>query len=171
MDLVPLLGTLLYWPLQEWLIHVFILHWRPRQVAGVTLDFAVPRAHRAHHADPWRLDLIFIPLRSFLYSLPILVGLWLLITPSLPLALTGLCGFLLLTLHYEWIHFLVHTRVWPRTRLYQRLWRNHRLHHFRNENYWYGVTMLTGDRLLGTSPPAAQVAVSPTARTLVGAAQ
>ena len=33
---------------------------------------------------------------------------------------------------------------------YRRLWRNHRLPYFQNENYWFGLTMLTGDRVLGT---------------------
>jgi hypothetical protein len=169
-DLLPIAGTILYWPLQEWLIHVFILHWKPRKLFGRTLDFAVPRAHRAHHGDPWDLGLVFIPLHSFLYSLPILVATWFLITPSARLALTGLCLFLLLGLHYEWIHFLVHTRVWPKTKLYQRLWRNHRLHHFKSEQHWYGVTMLSGDRLLRTSPPPQDVPVSLTARTLIGGA-
>jgi hypothetical protein len=170
MDLLPILATALFWPVQEWLIHVFVLHAKPREIAGRSLDFAVPQSHRAHHREPWRLELIFIPFRSFSYSLPVLIGLWFLLTPNAQLALTGLCFYLVLTLHYEWIHFLVHTRVWPKTRLYQRLWQNHRLHHFKNEHYWYGVTMLSGDRLLHTAPRPADVPVSPTVRTLVGGA-
>ncbi len=169
-DLLPVVGTALFWPVQEWLIHVFILHAKPLRIFGRSFDGAVPRAHRAHHRDPWRLDLIFIPFHSFVYSLPILVGLWFLVTPSPRLALTGLCFYLLLALHYEWIHFLVHTKVWPRTKLYQRLWTNHRLHHFRSEHYWYGVTMLSGDHLLGTSPRPADLPASPTARTLEASA-
>jgi len=169
-DLVPVLALVLLWPLQEWLIHVFVLHWRPRTWHGRRLDFDVPRKHRAHHAEPWRLDLVFIPMGSFLYSIPILVGLWWLVTPGPALALTGISAHLALALHYEWVHFGVHTRIWPRSRVYQRLWRNHRLHHFKNEHYWYGVTMLGGDRLLGSAPEPGAVATSPTARSLLGAA-
>ena len=44
--------------------------------------------------------------------------------------------------------------------------RNHRLHHFKNEHYWFGVTMLGADRLLRTAPQAEDVERSPTARTL-----
>jgi hypothetical protein len=165
-DLAVVAGLLLYWPVQEWLIHVFILHFRPRRLGGRTLDFEVPRLHRAHHRDPWRLDLLFIPFHSFLYSLPILVGLWYLVTPSAPLAWSGVAAHLVLTLHYEWVHFLVHTRVVPKSRLYRRLWRNHRLHHFKNEHYWFGVSMLSGDRLLRTAPDHRGVETSPTARTL-----
>jgi hypothetical protein len=165
-DLAAAGGLLLVWPVQEWLIHVFILHAKPRRILGRSVDFRVPRAHRAHHRDPWDLELVFIPFHSFLYSLPLLVALWLAIARSLPVALTGITAHLALALHYEWVHYLVHTAVVPRTRLYARLWKNHRRHHFKNESYWYGVTMLGGDRLLGTAPPFDAVPASPTARTL-----
>lgn len=167
-DVVPVLALLAFWPIQEWLIHVFILHRRPTRWRGRTVDFRVPRKHRAHHADPWRLDLVFIPFHSFAYSLPILVGLWLLVAPSTPLALTGICAHLALALHYEWVHYLCHTRVSPRLGYYQRLVKNHRRHHFKNEHYWYGVTTLGGDRLLGTAPEPGAVPTSPTARSLGG---
>jgi len=167
-DVAPVLALLLYWPIQEWLIHVYILHRPPTQWRGRTIDFRVPRKHRAHHADPWRLDLVFIPLHSFAYSLPILLALWLLLAPTTALALTGICAHLALALHYEWVHYLCHTRVSPRLGYYQRLVKNHRRHHFKNERYWYGVTMLGGDRLLGTGPALGAVPTSPTARNLGG---
>jgi len=167
-DALPLLGLLAYWPIQEWLIHVFILHAKPRRILGRTIDLRVPRKHRAHHREPWRLELLFIPMHSFLYSIPIVLGTWWLVTPTLPLALTGIAAHFALALHYEWVHFLVHTRVVPRNAYYRRLWRNHRRHHFKNEQYWFGVTMLGGDRLLGTAPDLATVPTSPTARSLVG---
>jgi hypothetical protein len=165
-DLVPLAALGALWPLQEWALHVFLLHWRPRTWRGRRIDFDVPRKHRAHHREPWRTDLVFIPLGSYVYSLPLLVGLWVLATRDAGLALTGITGHLALALHYEAVHFLVHTRVVPRTAAYRRLWRNHRLHHFKNEHYWFGVTRLGGDRLLGTSPEAREVPSSPTARRL-----
>ncbi|RIL00061.1 MAG: fatty acid hydroxylase [Proteobacteria bacterium] len=166
-DLVPLVALVLYWPIQEWGIHVFILHAKPRRVFGRTIDLRVPRKHRAHHREPWRLDILFIPMHSFLYTIPILAGVWWLVTPSASLALTGIAAHFALALHYEWVHFLVHTRVTPRNAYYQRLWKSHRRHHFKNENYWFGVTMLSGDRLLGTAPDVADVPTSPTARTLL----
>jgi hypothetical protein len=46
------------------------------------------------------------------------------------------------------------------------LWRYHRLHHFKNEHYWQGVTMHLGDRVLGTLPDHTKVPTSPTCRTL-----
>lgn len=165
-DLVAAAVVLLYWPVQEWLIHVFVLHAKPFVLLGRKIDLPVPRSHRAHHQDPWNYRILFIPMHTYLYTLPILVLLCFSLTPTRELALTALLVHLALTLHYEAVHFLVHTRVVPRTRYYQRLWRNHRLHHFRNEHFWYGVTRLGGDRLFGTAPDVASVTVSPTARTL-----
>lgn len=165
-DLLPVAGVFAYWPVQEWLIHVFILHFKPVRVFGRTIDPLVPRSHRAHHRDPWNYEILFIPMHSFLYSLPITILIWTFITPNASLATSGIVAAIVLSLHYEWVHFLIHTRVTPRSRYYQRLWRNHRLHHFKNEHYWYGVTRLEGDRLLGTDPLPETVPISETAKTL-----
>ncbi len=165
-DLAPIVGVLALWPLQEWAIHVFILHWKPRTLLGRRLDFAVPRKHRRHHRDPWNYEILFIPLQSFVVTLPLLVALWYAITPGPELAWTGIATHLLLALHYEWVHFLIHTRVQPRSAYYARLWRNHRLHHFKNETQWFGVTRLEADRWLGTARRPEEVPPSPTARSL-----
>jgi len=167
-DVTPLIGLAVYWPIQEWLIHVYILHFKPVTLFGRTVDFRVPRSHRVHHRAPWQIDLLFIPMHSFLYSIPIVCVSWWAIMPTPALAMTGVVAHFALTLHYEWVHFLVHTRVMPRTALYQRLRRNHRLHHFKNEHYWFGVTMLSGDRLLSTAPALAAVPTSRTCRELLG---
>lgn len=165
-DSAPVVAIVALWPLQEWLIHVFILHFRPFKVWGWQLDFSVPRKHREHHRQPWNYEILFIPMHSFIYSVPLLVLLWTGVMPSTPLAWTAIVVHLALALHYEWIHFLIHTRVQPRLGYYQRLWRNHRLHHFKNERFWYGVTRLEGDRLLGTAPVPGTVPLSPTCRNL-----
>jgi hypothetical protein len=155
-DLLPPLALVVFWPLQEWLIHVCLLHYQPITILGRSFDFRLPQSHRAHHAEPWRPELVFIPLHTFIWSVPLIVGFWWLVTPTPALACTGIVFHLLLALHYEWVHFLVHTHVVPRRTLYRRLWRNHRLHHFKNDHYWFGVTMLSGDRLLGTAPDPAK---------------
>jgi sterol desaturase/sphingolipid hydroxylase (fatty acid hydroxylase superfamily) len=70
-------------------------------------------------------------------------------------------------LHYEFVHLMVHTRYRPHTRYYRGLARHHRLHHFRNERYWLGVTSNSGDRLMRTLPAdRGDVPLSDTARTL-----
>ena len=166
-DLLPVAGILAWWPVQEWLIHVYVLHFKPRHWFGRTVDFRVPRSHRAHHRDPWNYEILFIPFHSFVYSLPILVAAWYLLTPTAALAWTGIAAHVVLALHYEWIHFLVHTRVRPHTRFYKHLWDNHRLHHFKNEHYWFGVTRTEADWLLATAPDARRLPTSQTCRDLM----
>ena len=165
-DLLPAAGLLLFWPFEEWLIHVFLLHAKPFTWFGRRFDLALARKHRRHHAEPTDVSILFIPLASYLYSLPLLALLWWAVTPRLELALSGVTCHLALALRYEWVHFLIHTRYRPRGWWYRRLWRNHRLHHFRNERHWYGVTMLAGDRVLGTGGDESTVPLSATARTL-----
>ena len=81
-------------------------------------------------------------------------------------AVTGLLtGYVLVAL-YEWTHFLIHTAHRPRSRYYRSIWRNHRLHHFKNEHYWHGITNTVSDRVLGTLRDQREVPRSPTARTL-----
>jgi len=165
-DAAAAAALLAWWPIHEWLIHVFVLHHRPRRIAGRTLDFETARLHRAHHRDPWRPELVFIPIHVFAAVPFTFAAAWLAPAAARPAALTALLVYYALSLHYEWVHFLAHTRYRPRTRAYRRLWRNHRLHHFKNERYWYGVTRLRGDRLLGTAPDAEATPTSPTCRSL-----
>jgi hypothetical protein len=170
-DLAVVAAVVALWPLQEWLIHVLILHFRPRTLAGRTLDFAVPKKHRAHHRDPWDLDILLIPTQAYLYSPLLVAALAWLATPDLPRMLTALAVYFPLALRYEATHFLIHTAYPPRGAFYRRLHRNHLLHHFKNEHYWFGVSMLGADRVLRTAPDPERVQTSTTVRTLgVGAA-
>ena len=69
---------------------------------------------------------------------------------------------------YEWTHYLIHTAHRPRSRYYRSIWKTHRLHHYKNEHYWFTVTTAgTADRLFGTYPadPSA-VQTSPTVKKL-----
>jgi hypothetical protein len=165
-DLIIPLAIVAFWPIQEWLIHVFILHLKPFEVFGKRIDLHLAKKHRDHHGDPWRVEDVFIPLRTLIVGLPVGVGIWLLVAPDWGIALTGVGFYASLGLVYEWTHYLVHTNYRPKTKLYRRLWKNHRLHHFKNEQLWYGVTMLSGDRLLGTSPNVDEAETSETCRTL-----
>lgn len=158
-------AVLLAWPAIEWLIHVFVLHFRPLPLGRRVWDPKVSRAHRAHHEDPWRAELIFVPLHTYLFTLPLIALLWLGALP-LPLALTGLAVTALMALHYEWVHHLVHTRYVPKSRPYRAMWKHHRLHHMKNERYWFGVTTRVADRLLATDGEPDGVPTSTTCRTL-----
>ena len=165
-DAVVVAAILGFWPIEEWLTHVFILHLEPIKLFGHTFDFEVPRSHRIHHRDPWNIEILFIPLQGYFMGLPPLLLIAFGVLPTSALALTAVTFYVAMTLQYEWWHFMVHTRVRPHYAYHRRLWRNHRLHHCKSERYWYGVSMLLGDKLLGIAPSPEQVETSPTCRTL-----
>jgi hypothetical protein len=172
-DAVVPLAMLAVFPFFEWIIHVFILHWRPKHLGRLTIDPLLAREHRAHHVDPRSVPLIFIPWKSLVYSvLPLTIAVALLAFPRLGMGLTYLVVIAALGLGYEWTHYLIHSDYKPKTRVYRAIWRNHRQHHFKNEHYWFTVTSAgTADRVLGTYPDAATVATSPTAKNLHATAE
>ncbi len=156
-------------PFFEWVIHVCILHWRPRRIGGVKVDPLLARMHREHHVDPRDVPLIFIPWQSLLWVLPLAIAIALLAFPRVGMGLTFLAFLTVLGLGYEWVHYLIHSDYKPKTRVYRAVYRHHRLHHFKNEHYWFTVTSAgTADRVLRTSPDPATVATSPTAKNLHG---
>ena len=166
--LVPLI-MLAVFPFFEWLVHVCILHWRPRRIGALRIDPLLARKHRAHHQDPRDTALIFIPWQALLWVLAAVAGIALLAFPRTGLGLTFLTCLSVLGLWYEWCHYLVHSDYKPKSALYRAIWRNHRQHHFKNEHYWFTVTSAgTADRVLGTCPDPAGVATSPTAKNLHG---
>lgn len=166
-DAVVPLAIAAAFPFVEWIIHVCVLHWRPRRVAGVTLDSLLARKHREHHVDPRDTALVFIPLPSLIGAIVSATLVAVLAFPRLGLGLTFLTLVMAVGLVYEWTHYLVHTDYKPRGAVYRFIWRNHRLHHYKNEHFWYAVTTPgTADRVLGTYPDPAAVSSSPTAKNL-----
>jgi hypothetical protein len=154
-------------PFFEWAVHVCVLHWRPRRVGPLTIDPLLSRKHRAHHTDPRDVPLVFIPWQVHLWLLPAVVAIALLAFPRTGLGLTYLTVAAALGLGYEWVHYLIHSDYRPRTRLYRAVWRNHRLHHYKNEHYWFTVTTSgIADRALRTYPDPETVRTSPTVRDL-----
>jgi hypothetical protein len=167
-DAVVPVVMLAVFPFFEWVVHVLILHWRPKRIGGVTIDPLLAREHRAHHVDPRSIPLIFIPWKSLVsWVLPLTVTIGVLAFPRLGMGLTYLVCIGAIALVYEWMHYLIHTDYKPKTAVYRAVWRNHRNHHYKNEHYWFTVTSSgTADRILGTHPDPSSVKNSPTAKNL-----
>lgn len=165
-DALTVVAILAAQPFFEWSFHLYVLHYRAITLLGRTLDFELARKHREHHADPAVVDLVFVPRRSLLVLMGVATAGALLAFPTTAAALTALLTGAVLLLAYEWVHYLIHSRYRPRTRLFRAIWRAHRLHHFKNEQYWFGVTTPAADYVLRTHPDPAEVATSPTARDL-----
>ncbi len=165
-DLAAVAVVVVLEPFIEWVVHSRILHARPTTVAGRTIELRAARGHRLHHIDPTNLDLVFVPPWVLVYLAPGLsLVMFLLVRPA-HLTATALATGAAVLLAYEWTHYLIHTTYRPRSRAFRLQRRRHRLHHYRNEGFWFGVTTGFGDAVLGTCPRAADVPVSPSARGL-----
>jgi hypothetical protein len=167
-DAAAALFLVVVYPFGEWAIHVYLLHARA--------DIPTTRAHMEHHREPNDLDMVLLGPSDVIgllgLAVPAAVGIGagicaLIGEPvSLGVAVTGLLTGYLLVFGYEWCHFLIHTAYRPHSRYYKQIWRTHRLHHFKNERYWHGITNTIGDRAFHTFPDQRDVPRSKTARTL-----
>lgn len=167
-DLIAPLCIVAFWPVQEWLIHAYILHMKPMTIFGRTFDLSVGRSHRAHHANPSDLSDITINKEVFPTVVPVLMALAYWLFPTAELATGALATYFALALHYEFCHFLGHTTWCPPFEYYRRRQRMHRLHHYRDEKLWWGVSTGLGDWLLGTAPDLKTVEKSPTVHNVHG---
>jgi hypothetical protein len=176
-DAVAAAAMLVIYPFGEWAIHVYLLHLKPFAFRGKRVELATAKAHREHHEQPNDLNLILLApseaVALMFLAVPVVPAL---AGAAIALAggdvpygalLTGVLAGQALVAVYEWTHFLIHTAHRPRSRYYRSIWRNHRLHHFKNEHYWHGITNTIGDRALGTYPDQSQIRRSRTARSLI----
>ncbi|HEY3630439.1 MAG TPA: sterol desaturase family protein [Jatrophihabitantaceae bacterium] len=152
-------------PFAEWTVHKLLLHGRPRRWWGLRFDPLAARAHRAHHAAPRDPRHTLTP-PLVVVELIVAAGLGTAWLPT-PLNATAAAAILSFALTTEWTHALIHSEYQPRSAWLRRLARHHRLHHHRNERYWFGVSSTAADRILGTAPDSATVPVSSTTRSLV----
>jgi Fatty acid hydroxylase superfamily len=162
-------------PFVEWIIHRYLLHMPAFRLFGRRIELYGSVQHRRHHRSPSDLDRVLlrpIEVTSFLVQIALLAagltwaGVGLTGGHFLPLWLTAVVLSYLGLFRYEWSHFLIHTPYVPKRTWYRTIWRNHRLHHFKHERYWMGVSSNLGDRVLGTNPDQRTIPKSRTARTL-----
>jgi hypothetical protein len=173
-DLIVAGVTLFLIGVFEWIVHLFLLH-APEDSIRMR-KFKTGTGHRKHHLDPTGMEHLllntaeagtFAALFGVFTALWVPAFMWVVDLPLLAPYLTGYSMAAIGLLHYEWTHLLVHTSYQPTRRYYRRLARNHRLHHYRNEHHWLGVTSNMGDRILRTLPKdKSAVPLSETARTL-----
>jgi len=170
-------GLVAVYPFGEWAIHVYLLHLPPFRFRGRRVELITAREHRWHHERPHNLDTVLLGPKEVIGLLGVMIplvaaaiaGVVALAAPGgfhAPALLTaGAVGGALVFV-YEATHFLIHTSYGPRSRAYRVVWQTHRLHHFKNEHYWHGITSTVADRAFGTKPDHREVERSPTARTL-----
>src|SRR5579872_2978374 len=147
------LGALLFY-LNEYTWHRFVFHARPSRWAW--LRKMQHRLHYDHHAEPNRLDLLFLPAWFLVPNLIVnAVVLALIFGAARVPAL--LLGIMLGLLHYEWVHYLAHIPYQPRTAFGRWMKQYHLRHHFISEKLWFGVSNPSLDFLYRTYLPPKDV--------------
>lgn len=157
------LGILIYM-FSEYLTHRYFFHIKAPK--NTFLFKLIKRLHYDHHKKPNELKLLFLPIWYSAPSLFLLSTLLFLITRSIPYTLSFASGLLFMFFIYEWKHYVAHRPIKPKTRFGRWIKKTHILHHYKNENYWYGVSTPFIDVIFGTLKDEKDVELSATAKDL-----
>jgi len=141
--LVFLIG-MISWTFFEYVLHRFLFHFIGESPRARRIIYVL---HGNHHEYPRDKERLFMPPVPSLIIATIFF--------SMQYALLGkyvfmfFPGFILGYLMYGTMHFAIH--AWnPPYKWMKPLWRNHHLHHYKNEEMGFGVSTTLWDRVFGT---------------------
>ena len=132
------------WTLFEYLAHRFAFHWIADSKRAQKFVYIM---HGNHHHYPRDKDRLFMPpLPSIILASTIFFIQYLLMGTS---SYAFFPGFILGYLLYASMHYAIH--AWnPPFKWMKPLWRNHHLHHYKDEQKGFGVSSTFWDRVFGT---------------------
>ena len=135
---------ILSWTLFEYLMHRFVFHYVAHSPRTQRLIYII---HANHHEYPRDKERLFMPPAPSLIMACIVF--------TLQYAAIGnnafvfFPGFLLGYLIYGTMHYAIH--AWnPPFKWMKPLWRNHHLHHYKEQEKGFGVSTTIWDRVFGT---------------------
>ncbi|MBX5438707.1 MAG: sterol desaturase family protein [Thermoflavifilum sp.] len=132
------------WTLFEYLMHRFVFHFvseNPRVQRFIYI------LHGNHHEYPRDKQRLFMPPVPSLILACLIFSLQYLVLGKYAFAFFP--GFLLGYLIYGSMHYAIH--AWrPPFKFMKPLWRNHHLHHYKDEHKGFGVSTSLWDRVFGT---------------------
>jgi len=136
--------ALFFWTFFEYLAHRYIFHLISEKESMQKFAYIM---HGNHHHYPKDKTRLFMPPVSSLIIAAALFGIQYLLLGKYAFAFYP--GFILGWLMYASMHYLIHA-IEPPFKFMQPLWRNHHLHHYRNENLGFGVSNTFWDKVFGT---------------------
>jgi sterol desaturase/sphingolipid hydroxylase (fatty acid hydroxylase superfamily) len=143
------LSGMMFWSLFEYTIHRFAFHYFAESERARKIVYVI---HGNHHEYPRDKERLFMPpvpsllLSSTVFSLMYLIA-YLFGVSEYVFAFFP--GFVLGYLIYGSMHFAIH--AWnPPFKWMKPLWRNHHLHHYKNEELGFGVSSTLWDHVFGT---------------------
>jgi 4-hydroxysphinganine ceramide fatty acyl 2-hydroxylase len=134
----------LFWTFFEYLMHRFVFHWVGESERAQKFVYVM---HGNHHHFPRDKERLFMPpVPSIIISSLLFLLMHLLMGGY---AFMFFPGFMLGYLMYGTMHFAIH--AWnPPFRWMKPLWRNHHLHHYKDDHRGFGVSSTIWDRVFGT---------------------
>jgi sterol desaturase/sphingolipid hydroxylase (fatty acid hydroxylase superfamily) len=143
-----LLGLLTF-TLFEYLFHRYFFHMEPTTERRAKLQY---KFHGIHHEYPKDKDRLAMP--PWLSIAIATTMLWMLHLVIGNASLAFFSGFVLGYALYLLVHYSVHAFQAPKGPLKQ-LWINHAIHHYKDQNYAFGVSTPLWDYVFSTMGPAA----------------
>jgi sterol desaturase/sphingolipid hydroxylase (fatty acid hydroxylase superfamily) len=132
------------WSIFEYFAHRFLFHMTPTTERGKKISYIM---HGNHHHFPRDKQRLFMPIVPSLILASLIFSVQYLIMGKL--AFLFFPGFLLGYLGYGSMHYAIH--AWnPPFKFMKPLWRNHHLHHYKDEHRGFGVSTTIWDRVFGT---------------------
>ena len=107
--ITSLVLSLLYWSFAEYIIHRYFFHLNTR---FKTLNYMIGSFHLYHHKNPDDLQVINSGWFTALFGLFLHGSIFYLITGSMKYTYSLIAGTLIVYYYYEWIHYLVHQKVY-----------------------------------------------------------
>src|SRR5690349_19185816 len=138
------LSGMLFWTFFEYLMHRFAFHWVADSERAQKFIYIM---HGNHHHYPRDKERLFMPpVPSIIISSILFLLMYLLMSRY---TFMFFPGFILGYLMYGTMHYAIH--AWnPPFKWMKPLWRNHHLHHYKNERQGFGVSTTLWDRVFGT---------------------
>jgi len=135
---------ILSWTLFEYLMHRFAFHYVAHNPTAQRIVYII---HANHHEYPRDKERLFMPpAPSFIFAAVIFALQYVLLGSNVFMFFPG---FLLGYLMYGTMHYAIH--AWnPPFKWMKPLWRNHHLHHYKEQEKGFGVSTTIWDRIFGT---------------------
>ena len=141
---VGFLTGILFWTFFEYIMHRFVFHWVAESERAQKIVYVL---HGNHHHFPRDKERLFMPPVPSLILASIIFLIMFAIMGNF--AFVFFPGFILGYLIYGTMHYAIH--AWnPPFKWMKPLWRNHHLHHYKDEHRGFGVSTTIWDRAFGT---------------------
>ncbi len=142
--LLTFLGGMFFWTFFEYIAHRFLFHWVSERGRAKNFIYTLHGNHNHYPGDKQRLFMPPVP--SIIISSAIFGILYLTMRQN---TFMFFPGFILGYLMYGTMHYAIH--AWnPPFKWMKGLWRNHHLHHYKDEHNGFGVSSTIWDHVFGT---------------------